>query len=274
MLDYFPQETIQALLSAQIKSFQANPATPTTTDPATPPVTPPATDPATPADPAIATTGSGLDFITNPVFMHLIVIAVGVLYNFFGGKFYPILHGFVCGLIFFLLSMAILPQPIGLIIGFVAAGLGGYQCKTMKKFQAFILAFQLGFMASVIINVVLLTWWSTNLYLNLALTATISIGGGYFGMHHAKDTISFCTAIVGSGYITSGFFGLLGYKFGAAFNLVFFLGLGCMAGLIYAGFMFQHHKHYDEIKHDHGDGKECKDEHHDDENYQKEEAHH
>lgn len=182
------------------------------------------------------------------------------MYNFFGGKFYPILHGVFCGLAFFAVCMFILQPPLSIVIGLIAAGLGGYQCKRMKKLQAFILASQLGLMTSFVINVVLLTWWNTSLYVSYAMMFACAVFGGWFGMLHAKDTIVFCTAVVGSGYITSGVLGLMGYNFGRAFDWTFFVGIGSMAGLIYAGKEFQHKKNYHEIKHDHGDVA-CEDEH-------------
>jgi hypothetical protein len=177
--------------------------------------------------------------LANPIFLHLFVITIGVLFNFFGGKFFRILHGLVCGLFFMLFTMLIIPTfPLNLIIGMIVAGLGGYQCYEMKKFQAFILAAQLGLLVGILISAVILPN-GKNVFLSIPLTISLAIFGGWFGMRHAKKVISFCCTIIGSCYMASGSMGLFGYNFGMQIDGFFFLGLGLIAVFIVAGRHYQ-----------------------------------
>jgi hypothetical protein len=74
---------------------------------------------------------------------------VGILYCFFGGKVYPILHAIICGsyaFLFFSILVGILANnlTVGIVTGIICAVLIGYGCFRAKSYQAFILGMQLG----------------------------------------------------------------------------------------------------------------------------------
>jgi hypothetical protein len=71
------------------------------------------------------------------------------VYCYFGGKFYPIMHGLYCGVIYMVLHMVILGLLrveiiVGVITGLICAILLGYGCFRWKQYQAFFLGIQLG----------------------------------------------------------------------------------------------------------------------------------
>jgi len=75
---------------------------------------------------------------------YVIFFGIGVLYCFFGGKFYPILHGVICGIesfLFFAIFVGILSTnlTVGVITGIICGALIGYGCFRAKRYQAFVL---------------------------------------------------------------------------------------------------------------------------------------
>lgn len=152
-----------------------------------------------------------IDYYLNllAIYVGIFYLVVGALYCFVGKKFYPILHGVICGFIgfltFFLLTAGLSESLIaGLCVGLLAAALCGWGCFKAKRTQAFILGYLFGSSVGELFCTYFIDWWNTTRIVKQVIVLVFAFGFAIYSCFKPKTMIVQATAFIGATFIFDG----------------------------------------------------------------------
>ncbi len=175
----------------------------------------------------------------------MLILGVGILYCFFGGKVYQFFHALICGLyvfLFLVLLIGILNITAGIIIGAAFGLIVCYDCFRAGTCKAFILGTQLGL---VLVNLIFPLMTSSLQKYEGIIGLGLSIAVGIIAIFIRGPIVIKSTAIIGGHNISISILLLAGKpsfltEFGVPY--VFFIGIWTIFSV--AGILFQYHKKY------------------------------